>query len=108
MTALGRLFPTMVRFDGSTVPGIDPWDPVELVRWLNTSGEPTGGSRQAALFLLSVWNADDWTSFGLKRRRQQKGQPRRIGRWDMTDAWAIWDDGHRAAALAWMTNPFWP
>jgi hypothetical protein len=111
MTALGRLFPTMLRRDGTTVPGIDPWDSAELVTWLNTSGEPTSGSRQAAMFLLSVWNGDDWTAHGLKVRKIPPGGwkgARRIGRFDFNDAWACWDEGHRNAALAWLTNPFWP
>lgn len=110
MTALARLFPTMVRH-GRPVPGTDPWEPEALVEWLNTSGEPTSGSRHAALFLLSVWNADDWCAFGLRVRRLPKGAwkgRRRIGRWDLNDAFASWDEKHRAAALAWMTNPFWP
>jgi hypothetical protein len=104
MSALGRLFPSMVRFDGSTVPGIEPWDPQALVHWLNTSGEPTSGSRQAALFLLSVWNREDWRGFGLKVRRGSQ----RIGRFDINDGFASWDGPHRRAALAWFANPFWP
>jgi hypothetical protein len=111
MTALARLFPTMCRFDGSMVPGCDPWDPFDLVNWLNTSGEPSSGSRHAALFLLSVWNGDDWAAHGLKLRRRRKGDDatgRRIGRFDFNDAWAVWDAKHRAAALAWLLNPFWP
>jgi hypothetical protein len=111
MTALARLFPSMTRWDGSSVPGADPWEPEALVEWLNASGEPTSGSRQAAMFLLSVWNKDDWCAYGLKMRRREKGShpgSRRIGRFDINDAWAAWDDAHRAAALAWLTNPFWP
>jgi hypothetical protein len=101
----------MNRRDGTMVPGCDPWDAETLVEWLNTSGEPTGGSRHAALFLLSVWNADDWTVHGLKVRKLGKDDwkgARRIGRFDFNDAWANWDHKHRAAALAWLTNPFWP
>jgi len=64
MSALAKLFPTMTRWDGSKVPGTDPWDPHELVHWLNTGGEPTSGSRHAAMFLLSVWNRDDWCAYG--------------------------------------------
>src|SRR2546421_5363305 len=60
MTALARLFPSLNHHDGTMVMGCHPWDPVGLVEWLNTSGEPTSGSRQAAMFLLSVWNRDDW------------------------------------------------
>ncbi len=107
MTALGRMFPSMTRPDGTTVPGIDPWDPLALIEWLNAGGEPTSGSRHVALFLLSIWNAEDWCSFGLKVRRA-RNEVRRIGRFDVSDALAAWDDDHRLAALAWLTNPFWP
>jgi hypothetical protein len=112
MTALARLFPSMNRqhphWEGEMVPGCDPWEPEELVRWLNTSGEPTSGSRHAALFLLSVWNDTDWAKFGLKVRNEPKTLRRRIGRFDFNDAFASWDEKHRAAALAWFLNPFWP
>jgi hypothetical protein len=111
MTTLARLFPTMNRYDGSMVPGCDPWDPKQLVNWLNTSGEPSSGSRHAAMFLLSVWNREDWMVHGLKvrqpGRKDWKGS-RRIGRFDFNDAWGTWDRDHRAAALAWFINPFWP
>jgi hypothetical protein len=111
MTALARLFPSMNHRDGTMVMGCDPWDPDELVTWLNTSGEPTSGSRHAALFLLSVWNADDWCVHGLKVRKLGRDDwkgARRIGRFDFNDAWASWDARHRAAALTWLLNPFWP
>jgi hypothetical protein len=65
------------------------------------------GSRHAALFLLSIWNQDDWEAHGLKVRKTIR-EMRRIGRFDLTDAWAAWDEQHRAAALTWLTNPFWP
>jgi hypothetical protein len=111
MSALAGLFPSMRRFDGSWVAGTNPWQASALVHWLNTSGEPTSGSRHAALFLLSVWNSDDWQVHGLKVRKlgpnDWKGM-RRIGRFDFNDAWASWDQQHREAALAWLTNPFWP
>jgi hypothetical protein len=110
MTALAKLFPSMTRWGGSPVPGTDPWEPEALVQWLN-SGEPSSGSRHAGLFLLSVWNRDDWATYGLKVPRLRKDDwkgSRRIGRWDVNDAWAAWDDTHRAAALAWLNNPFWP
>jgi hypothetical protein len=111
MSVLAGLFPTMRRHDGTWVPGTKPWEALELVDWLNTSGEPTSGSRHAALFLLSVWNRDDWQVHGLKVRKLDakawKGN-RRIGRFDFSDAWASWDQKHRQAALAWLANPFWP
>jgi hypothetical protein len=111
MSALAGLFPSMHRSRGTWVPGTNPWDALALVEWLNTSGEPTSGSRQAALFLLSVWNSDDWQVHGLRIRQPEPGDwegSRRIGRFDFRDAWGVWDQQHREAALAWLTNPFWP
>jgi hypothetical protein len=108
MTALALLFPSMTRHDGSTIPGVDPWDPGELVNWLNSSGEPTGGSRHVALFLLSIWNSDDWAAHGLRVRKPAHKADRRIGRFDLADAMAVWDSKHRQAAFAWLLNPFWP
>jgi hypothetical protein len=110
MTALAKLFPSMTQSGGTPVPGTDPWDAEALVAWLN-SGTSGSGGRHAGLFLLSVWNADDWTVHGLKVRKLGKDDwkgARRIGRFDFNDAWASWDEKHRAAALAWLINPFWP
>lgn len=111
MTELAGMFPSFARRD---VPGIAPWEPLELVRWLNTSGAPTSGSRHAALFLLSIWNREDWSDRRAFERgqalriRRSKESVRRIGRFDISDAWAVWDEGHRRAALAWLVEPFWP
>ena len=114
MTALARLFPCFSR-EYEHVPGIDPWDPSELVDALNSNGYAPS-VRNAALFLLCIWNREDWSdpkfcSPHLKLRRRRKGQletVRRIGRFDLTDAWSNWDEQHRGAALAWMLSPFWP
>jgi hypothetical protein len=110
MSALARLFPSMTQYGGTPVPGTDPWDAGALVDWLN-SGAPGSGARHAGLFLLSVWNRDDWMVHGLKVRQPAKGDwkgSRRIGRFDFNDAFGCWDAKHRAVALAWFLNPFWP
>ena len=96
MTALGNLFPSM-----RNVPGISPWNVTALIDWLN-SGAATGGSRQAAMFLLHVWNGDtDWRKEGLKVKPG-------FGRFNLSRAMAVWDDDHRKAFLAWAEEPFFP
>jgi hypothetical protein len=110
MTALAELFPCFRPASGDRLPGIGPWDPAMLVEALNGGGY-ANSVRHAAMFLLSVWNRDDWTVHGLKVRKPGKDAwkgDRRIGRFDFNDAWACWDQAHRAAALAWLLNPFWP
>ncbi len=98
MAALSALFPSM-----RGVPGTDPWDPVELIEWCNGPA-PTSGSRWAARFLLAVWDGyADWAD-------PQAVEPclASDGRFEIVKAWSIWDNPHRQAALAWLTNPFWP
>jgi hypothetical protein len=102
MSTLGRMFPSL-----RDAHGVDPWDVDMLVRWLNTAAYGKA-ERCAGLFLLSVWNADDWCAYGLKVRRPEHKEDRRIGRFDFNDAWACWDEHNRAAALAWLSCPFWP
>jgi len=54
---------------------------------------PTSGSLAAAKFLLGVWNGGRGTEF----------EP-----FDLFQAWSVWDDSHRQAALQWLELPFWP
>ncbi len=110
MTTLAELFPCFRPGSGDRVPGIAPWDPTVLVRSLNTIGM-AASVRHAALFLLSVWNGSDWSKLGLKVRQPRKDEnpaSRRIGRFDIADAWANWDEHHRGAVVAWLLNPFFP
>lgn len=55
MTRLAKLFPSL----REGVPGVDPWDAIELLDWL-CGPAPTSGSTQAALFVLGAWNDHDW------------------------------------------------
>lgn len=97
MSQLGNLFPTM-----RGVPGINPWNVDQLVGWLNT-GAPTSGSRNAAMFMLGVWNPNtNWKEFGLRVR---KGS---TGRFDMFRAVSCWDPDHLKAFHQWLANPFFP
>lgn len=110
MTALAELFPCFRPGSGDRLPGISPWSPTELVESLNTLGM-ANSVRHAALFLLSVWNSSDWSALGLKVRKLRKDEDkthRRIGRFDIADAWSNWDEHHRGAVVAWLLNPFFP
>jgi hypothetical protein len=80
------------------VPGTDPWDALQLIAWCNT-GAPMSGSGWAARFLLSVWNpSTNWNEEGLPG----------AGRFELMEAWAIFDDPHRAGVMQWLDAPFWP
>jgi len=90
MTAIARSFPSL-----RGAPGVDPWDVNRLGEWAATSPAVTHGSRHAARFVLAAWNEDAPESFGL-------------GPFRMMRAWQTWDDAHRAAALAFLRDPYFP
>lgn len=104
MTALCAHFPSL-----RGVPGTEPWEVVALLDWLVNSGAPTSGSRHAALFVLSVWSSGptDWEEVAHVNEVPNSDRLRDI-RFDLTHAWAVWDDLHRDAVLAWLLNPFYP
>lgn len=74
------------------IPGVRPWDPVKLDRWLRTGPGCTSATRHAALFVLHVWNQGPW----------------KAGAFDATKAIACWDGRNRAAFLSWAAAPWWP
>ena len=59
--------------------------------------------RQAAAFILSVWNGyapEDggwWNEEGYC-----------AGRFDAVNAFALWDYEHQQAFIRWCQKPFWP
>ena len=58
------------------------------------------GKRDAALFVLGVWNGrTDWTEHGLSNRGS--------GRFELYLAFANWDQAHHDAFMTWVTEPFW-
>jgi len=82
----------------------EPWDP-EAFAESRRAG--SGGEKDAALFVLSVWNpSTDWSEYGLTRHSSRNGEP--CGFFDMHTALGNWDDKHRAAFLAWCAAPWWP
>lgn len=65
----------------------------------------SGGEKDAALFVLSVYNMTaDWAEHGVVRG--DENDPLR-GRFDVHRALSNWDDGHRRAFLAWAAEPWW-
>jgi hypothetical protein len=106
MSRLCNRFPTLVG-----VPGTDPWDAGELLRWLFTSGAPTSGSVHAAKFVLQVWNASqDWEAF--VRLPLEKGglgiEGATLSPFNVVSALGVWDEAHAAGLRAWLELPFWP
>jgi hypothetical protein len=101
MTALCARFPSL-----REVPGTNPFDAIALLHWL-TSGAATSGSRWAALFVLQVWNnTTDWRKVARENGvKHAKGVPPRF---DLFEAWPVWDDAHRAAAQTWLKEPIYP
>jgi hypothetical protein len=86
MTGLALRFPSLRR-----APGVEPWNPCALDDWAPSA---SSGELWAASFLLwAVWNADG---------------PWRTPPFRLRDAWAVWDDGHRAAASSWLREPYFP
>jgi len=86
MTKLAQNFPSM---EGA--PGVDPWDAAELNRW--AAGPASHGERLAARFLLAVWApGTEWEA----------------GRFDVVEAFGVWDQQHREAFLKWARDPWWP
>lgn len=69
--------------------------------WARSGG---GGQRDAALFVLSIWDfrADWGDECGLRRDDGPTG-----GRFDVHRALGNWDPSHRAAFLAWARAPWW-
>ena len=87
MVAFARTFPSLVK-----AMGVKPWDAHAFDRWA-TETPLSHGELLTARFLLAVWDpATTWP----------------CGRFELMDAMRVWDDRHRAAFLAWASDPWWP
>lgn len=65
------------------------------------------GEALAGRFVLSVWNSTtDWNEVAHEDGILEEGETLR--RFDLFEAWGVWDEPHREAALAWLRDPFWP
>ncbi len=88
MERLASMFPLL-----AGKPGTEPWDSLRLDRWAASDGCHDDAALFAARFCLKVWNPYE---------------KRACGAFELFEAWAHWDDQHRAAALAWLEAPFYP
>lgn len=96
MYDLVESFPTLQR---TPVTLFLPWDPERFAEYWTTG---SGGEKDAALFVLYVWNPHtDWSQWGLSRGGE------RAGYFDLHRALSNWDEGHRAAFVAWAKDPWW-
>lgn len=101
MSALCASFPTL-----RGVPGTAPWNQTEFAHWASGPA-PSRAMRLAAAFVLSVWNGctpDDggWWNGSLGDDEFH------VGRFDVVDAFGVWDANHQAAFVAWCRKPFFP
>lgn len=87
MTTLAYSFQSMAR-----APHVKLWDANSFDRWANETSL-SHGELVTAQFLLTVWEPNNsWL----------------CGTFDMMDALRVWDTPHRAAFLAWASDPWWP
>jgi hypothetical protein len=79
----------------------DPWDPLRFADYYRTG---SSGEKDAALFVLSVWNPmTNWRRVAkLARDRGPTG-----GLFDVHRALSNWDPANRAAFLHWARDPWW-
>ena len=85
MQTLARQFPCLREIDS-----IDPWDVVGLAQYVHRVSEPT---RQAILFILSVWSSNSSRDFGLPQ-------------FSLPTAMAVWDGDHIAAYNSYARDPW--
>lgn len=100
MATLARTFPTLRR----EAP-IDPFDPEVLESFAR------GGACHSALvsarFVLSVWSGTTG-ALDVGKKVADRQWPWKCARFDLHEAFGVWDDEHRAAFLAWARAPWWP
>ncbi|MDD9940779.1 MAG: hypothetical protein OXU20_06935 [Myxococcales bacterium] len=101
---MGRLCASFPSLRG--VPGSDPWDAMQLLTWVCSSGAVTTGGRLAAQFVLQVWNPT--TDWGAQARRILEIEDAELRPFNVVVALARWDDDHERAFRRWAELPFWP
>jgi len=97
MSCLAESFPSLRNRDG-----VWPWVPEKFAAAM--SGGQSTAEKQAAAFVLSVWNG----SCEPKRGGWWNQRPYRVGRFDAVLAMNVWDREHQAAFARWCCKPFWP
>ena len=73
-------------------PGVVPWDALALDAWASGPA-PSHGMLRAAQFVLMVWDP---------------GHAWKCGRFDISEAFGVWDREHHASFLQWVAEPWWP
>lgn len=102
MRRLCARFPSLARLEGA---GVGRWNEDAVLAW--TCSGISHGEALAGRFVLSVWNsATDWNEIAHADGLLEEGAALR--RFDLFEAWGVWDLEHREAALAWLGDPFWP
>jgi hypothetical protein len=87
------------------VPGIESWHPIVLLRWICEGGH-SHGEVLAARFVLGVWNTStDWPELA---KELAFPYPTAAKRFDLFEAMQTWDDGQRAAFVAWARDAYFP
>jgi hypothetical protein len=96
MKALAMSLPSLGRTPASL---FAPWDPEAFAEYWSAG---SGGEKDAALFVLYVWNPrTDWSAWGLSRGGKHGGT------FDLGRALGNWDDRHRDAFVAWAKDAWW-
>ncbi len=95
MTELALSFPSM-----KDAPGLRPWNPHALDRWI-FSGVGTSGNRHVVAFLLAVWSGKNEPDVWRIHRSLGHG-------FDVVAASSVFDAKHRAALLKWCADPWYP
>ncbi len=103
MTKLAKMFHSLI-----DAPGVDPWEPLALLRWAIVGGGASHGEKLAAQFVLSVWNSStDWEEVA-RENKIITDPEHHFTRFDLFEAMNVWDQEHIAAMQAWIELPFFP
>jgi hypothetical protein len=95
MAVLAEAFPSL-----RGAPDLRPWSPAALHAWACERATLMAGGRDAARFLLDVWQ--DGSVEGL----DCPSAP--LGPFDAVRSMFHWDEAHRAAFATWVAHPWWP
>ena len=95
MELLCDSFPSLRGRDGTA-----PWDQHQFAHAM--SGGQSSAEKQAAAFVLSVWNG------AAARNTWWNAKPFRVGLFDCVVAMQLWDGAHQLAFLRWCQHPFCP
>jgi hypothetical protein len=110
LPALARRFPSLC----TGIPGIEPWNPTALLRWLVLGGDSYAAAL-AAKFVLGAWRDIDWQQIAnddeellaeYRALRRDAHCLIILPRFNLFEAMRVWDHAHLAAMLSWVQSPF--